>query len=123
MAADKLNGARKYVVSKTLAKADWENSTLIKNDAMKEIAGLKEQKGPEIQVHGSGGLIQSLQKNNLIDECHVWIFPVALGTGKRLFGDGTIPSAFKLWTARHRRRVSSSLVMRETEVPRPVPSR
>lgn len=96
MAADKLNGARKYVVSNTLAKADWENSTLIKNDAMKEIARLKEQKGPEIQIHGSSDLIQSLLKNDLIDEFHVWIFPVALGTGKRLFGNGTIPSAFKL---------------------------
>lgn len=96
MAADKLNGAKKYVVSKTLVKADWENSTLIKNDAMKGIARLKEQKGPEIQIHGSSDLIQSLLKNDLIDEFHVWIFPVALSTGKRLFGNGTIPSAFRL---------------------------
>src|SRR3989304_222413 len=72
MAADRLNGARKYVVSKTLSKADWENSTLIKDDALKAIATLKEQNGPEIQVHGSSDLIQSLLRGDLIDQFHVW---------------------------------------------------
>jgi len=96
MAADKLNSARKYVVSKTLAKADWENSTLIKDDAVKEIMELKKQDGPEIQVHGSGNLIQTLLKNDLIDEFRVWTFPLTIGTGKRLFGEGTIPVGLKL---------------------------
>jgi len=96
MAADKLNGARKYVVSKTLSKADWENSTLIKKNAVKEIATLKERNGPEIQVHGSSDLIQSLLRDDLIDEFHVWIFPVTVGAGKRLFGKGTVPAGFKL---------------------------
>jgi len=96
MAADRLNGARKYVVSKTLSKADWENSTLIKKNAVKEIATLKERNGPEIQVHGSSDLIQSLLRDDLIDEFHVWIFPVTVGAGKRLFGKGTVPAGFKL---------------------------
>lgn len=96
MAADKLNSARKYVVSKTLAKADWENSTLIKGDVVKEIIELKKQNGPEIQVHGSGNLIQTLLKNDLIDEFRVWIFPLTIGAGKRLFGEGAIPAALKL---------------------------
>jgi dihydrofolate reductase len=95
MAADKLNGARKYVVSKTLAKADWENSTLITGEAAKEIRGLKKQDGPQIQVHGSADLIQMLLKHDLIDEFHVWTFPLTVGGGKRLFGEGTMPAAFK----------------------------
>lgn len=96
LAADKLNSARKYVVSKTLSRADWENSTLIKRDAAKEIAALKEQDGPEIQIHGSSDLIQSLLRDDLIDEFRVWIFPVTVGGGKRLFGRGTVPVGFKL---------------------------
>ena len=96
MVADRLNSARKYVVSKTLAKADWENSMLIKDDAVKEIMELKKQDGPEIQVHGSGNLIQTLLKNDLIDEFRVWTFPLTIGTGKRLFDEGTIPVGLKL---------------------------
>ena len=95
-AADKLNGARKYVVSRTLKSADWENSTLVKGDVVKEIARLKEQDGPEIQVHGSGNLIQTLLRNGLIDEMNLWIFPLTLGGGKRLFADGTVPEGLKL---------------------------
>jgi dihydrofolate reductase len=95
MAAGKLNGARKYVVSKTLAKADWENSKLITGEVAKEISRLKEQDGPEIQVHGSSDLIQTLLKHDFIDEFHVWIFPLTVGGGKRLFGEGTMPAAFK----------------------------
>jgi dihydrofolate reductase len=96
MIADKLNNARKYVVSKTLTKADWENSTLIIGDVVKEIIELKKQDGPEIQVHGSGNLIQTLLKNGLIDEFHVWTFPLTIGTGKQLFGGGTLPAGLKL---------------------------
>lgn len=96
MAADKLNSARKYVVSRTLAKADWENSTLITGDAVKEIIDLKRGNGPEIQVHGSSNLIQTLLQHDLIDEFRVWTFPLTIGSGKRLFGEGTIPAGLKL---------------------------
>jgi len=94
--ADDLNNAKKYVVSRTLDKVDWKNSTLIKGDVVKEINRLKGLDGPELQVHGSSNLIQTLLKHNLIDELYLKIFPVAVGNGKRLFGEGTNPSNFKL---------------------------
>ena len=94
--ADNLNNAKKYVVSRTLDKVDWENSSLIKGDVVKEITKLKEMDGPELQVHGSSNLIQTLLKHNLVDELHLKIFPVAIGNGKRLFGEGINPSGFKL---------------------------
>jgi len=75
---------------------EWNNSTLMKGDVAEYVAKLKRQDGPEIQVHGSPGLIQTLLQHDLIDEFRVWIFPLVLGTGKRLFGDGTIPVALKL---------------------------
>jgi len=98
--ADNLNNARKYVVSTMLDKLDWDNSTLIKGDVVKEITRLKGLDGPELQVHGSSNLIQTLLKHNLIDEMQLWIFPVAVGNGKRLFGEGTNPSDFKLLDSR-----------------------
>jgi dihydrofolate reductase len=94
--ADNLNNAKKYVVSRTLDRVEWNNSTLIKGDVVKEITRLKELDGPELQVHGSSNLIQTLLKHNLIDELRLWIFPVSIGNGKRLFGEGTIPSSFKV---------------------------
>lgn len=94
--AAKLNNAKKYVASKTLAKVDWENSEIIKGDVGKEVKKLREQDGPEIQVHGSGNLIQTLLKHDLVDELWLKIFPITLGAGKRLFADGTIPTGFKL---------------------------
>jgi len=95
-AADSLNSAKKYVASRTLNTVEWQNSTLIKGDVGEEVAKLKGQDGPEIQVHGSGNLIQTLMKNDLIDEFGVWVFPVLLGAGKRLFADGTIPAGLRL---------------------------
>jgi dihydrofolate reductase len=94
--ADHLNGTRKHVASTTLDEVSWNNSTLIQGDVAEYVADLKRQHGPEIQVHGSPGLIQTLLENDLIDEFRVWIFPVTLGTGKRLFGDGAHPAALKL---------------------------
>ncbi len=94
--ADNLNHAKKYVVSRTLDQVDWNNSTLIKGDVVNEISKFKELSGPELQVSGSSNLIQTLLKNNLIDELHLWIFPVALGNGKRFFGEHIDPSNFKL---------------------------
>jgi dihydrofolate reductase len=93
--ADALNSARKHVASTTLRSVDWSNSTLIKGDVKEYVANLKKQSGPEIQVHGSGQLIQTLLQHDLVDEFHLLIFPIVLGSGKRLFAEGTIPAAFK----------------------------
>lgn len=95
--AAKLNNAKKYVASKTTTKLDWQNSELIKGDVAKEIRRIKEQDGSEIQVHGSGELIQTLLKHDLVDELWLKIFPVTLGIGKRLFAGGAIPAGFKLF--------------------------
>jgi dihydrofolate reductase len=94
--AEQLNSTRKHVASTTLDSVDWSNSTLIEGDVADYVRKLKEQDGPEIQVHGSPGLIQTLLRNDLIDELRTWIFPLVLGGGKRLFGEGTIPGALKL---------------------------
>lgn len=94
--ATKLNNVRKYVVSRTLNRAEWNNSSLISQDAAAHVARLKEESGGDIQVAGSGNLIQTLLKHDLADEFRLWIFPVMVGSGKRLFGDGTIPGALRL---------------------------
>ena len=91
-----INQAKKYVASKTLKKIDWNNSELIKGDVANEVEKLKEEVGPDIQIHGGGHLIQTLLKHDLIDEFWLKTFPVILGRGKRLFTDATIPVAFKL---------------------------
>ena len=91
-----LNGATKYVVSKTLTKPGWGPSVVVSGDVVREIRQLKDGDGPDFQVHGSGNLIQTLLKNDLVDELWLKIFPITLGPGKRLFADGTIPAAFKL---------------------------
>jgi dihydrofolate reductase len=91
--ADRLNSTRKYVVSRTLGAPEWNNTTVIRADA---IAELKRVDGPEIQVHGSPGLIQTLLEQDLIDEYRLWIFPLVIGTGKRLFGEGAIPIGLRL---------------------------
>jgi dihydrofolate reductase len=94
--ADQLNGTRKHVASTTLDRVDWNNSTLIRGDVADYVRELKSQDGPEVQVHGSPGLIQTLLEHDLIDEYRLWIFPVVIGTGKRFFGGGTIPAGLKL---------------------------
>ena len=91
-----INNATKYVASNTLSKHDWSKSVFLKGDVAEEIKKLKEQDGPELQVHGSANLIQTLLKHDLIDEFWLKIFPVTLGPGKRLFDQGTIPAAFTL---------------------------
>jgi dihydrofolate reductase len=94
--AAELNRATKYVASRTLQTLEWENSTLLEGDIGEAVARLKEEDGPELQVHGSSDLIQTLLRHGLIDEFRVWIFPVVLGAGKRLFGEGAPPAALKL---------------------------
>jgi dihydrofolate reductase len=91
-----INNAKKYVASARPIKLDWTHSELIKGDVAKEVKKLKGQDGPEIQVHGSGNLIQTLLKHDLVDELWLKILPVTLGRGKRLFGEGAIPAGFKL---------------------------
>jgi dihydrofolate reductase len=95
-AADPLNRARKYVVTRTLTSADWENTTLIRGDVPEEVEKLKRQEGPEIQVHGSSNLIQTLLRHDLVDEMRLWTFPLVLGAGKRIFADGASPAGLSL---------------------------
>jgi dihydrofolate reductase len=94
--ASVLNTRPKYVASRTLNKLEWRNSSLLEGDVAEAVSRLKAQDGDEIQVHGSGNLIQTLLKNDLIDTLRIWQFPVVIGTGKRLFGEGTIPGSFQL---------------------------
>ncbi len=94
--ADQLNSTRKHVAPTTLESVEWNNSTLITGDVADYVTELKSQGGPEIQVHGSPGLIQTLLEHDLIDEYRLWVFPVVVGAGKRFFGDGTSPGAMKL---------------------------
>ena len=91
-----INRATKYVASNTLTQHEWQRSVFLKGSVPEEIRKLKGQDGPDIQVHGSGELIQTLMKHDLIDEFWLKIFPVTLGTGKRLFAQGTIPAAYTL---------------------------
>src|SRR3954453_6024627 len=83
--ADHLNSTRKHVASTTLERVEWSNSTLMAGDVADYVATLKRQDGPEGQVHGSPGLIQTPLEHDLIDEFRMWIFPVVIGTGKRFF--------------------------------------
>ena len=91
-----MNNSKKYVVTSTLDKLEWENSVCIAGDIKKEVSKLKEQEGPLLQIHGSGLLIQELIKHKLIDEFRLWTFPVVVGNGKRLFEQGTSLSHLKL---------------------------
>jgi dihydrofolate reductase len=94
--ATALNTRPKFVASRTLDKVNWNNSRLLEGDVAEEVAKLKAQEGGEIQVHGSGNLLQTLLKHNLIDTLRIWQFPVVIGAGKRLFGEGTVPGSFRL---------------------------
>ena len=94
--AELLNSATKYVASTTLDSVDWTNSQLLEGDVPTAVAQLKEEDGPELQVHGSANFIQTLLEHDLVDEFRLMIFPVVVGKGKRLFGDGTVPGGLKL---------------------------
>jgi dihydrofolate reductase len=90
------NAATKYVASRSRPTLEWANSVLIDGDAADGLAALKKEDGPELQVHGSGDLIQTLLRHKLVDVFRLWVFPVVVGSGKRLFGDGAIPAGLKL---------------------------
>jgi dihydrofolate reductase len=94
--AKPLNDATKYVVSRSRPSLDWNESILIEGDAAEGIELLKHADGPELQVHGSGNLAQTLLRHGLVDEFRLWVFPLVLGSGKRLFADGTIPAGLRL---------------------------
>ncbi|MBE7550072.1 MAG: dihydrofolate reductase [Anaerolineales bacterium] len=91
-----INSATKYVVSSTRTNSLWDNTVFIKDNVVEAIRRLKQQDGPDLQVHGSGNLIQTLLAHDLVDEFWLKIFPVTLGTGKRLFDKGTIPASYTL---------------------------
>ena len=95
-AAELLNSVTKHVASTTRRELEWENSKLIEGEVPEGVRALKEQDGPELQVHGSANLIQTLLEHGLIDELRLWIFPLVLGTGKRLFDGGTVPDGLEL---------------------------
>ena len=95
-----INRAKKYVVSHRPVNLDWKTTVPISGDVAGKISQLKKDDGPEIQVHGSGNLIQTLLKNDLVDEFWLKTFPVALGSGKRLFAEGTMPAGFTLKESR-----------------------
>ena len=111
--AEEMNNATKYVASRSRPTLEWNNTVLIEGDAAEGIAALKEEDGPELQVHGSANLIQTLIRHNLIDRYHLLIFPVVIGSGKRLFADGAIPTGLKLIDS----KVSSTGVMIGTYEP------
>jgi len=108
-----LNAAKKHVASRTLTALHWNNSTLLQGDVVSAITTLKTQPGLDLQVIGSGNLIQTLQAASLVDEYNVWTFPVVLGHGKRLFGEAARPSALRLV----RSRLATTGVVMSTYVP------
>lgn len=91
-----INSATKYVVSRTRSDALWDNTVFIKDDVEEGLRNLKQQDGPDLQVYGSTRLLQTLFRHDLVDELWLKIFPLTLGAGKRLFGEGSIPAAFRL---------------------------
>jgi dihydrofolate reductase len=94
--AEPLNKATKYVASTTLKELEWENSKLIEGKVPEGVRALKQEDGPELQVHGSANLIQTLLEHALIDEFRLWVFPLVLGKGKRLFDGGTVPAGLEV---------------------------
>ncbi|MBI4978606.1 MAG: dihydrofolate reductase family protein [Spirochaetes bacterium] len=94
--AERFNGTKKYVVAHAPMTLSWQNSVQISGDVVERITMLKRGPGPDLWVHGSGNLIQTLLEHHLIDRMHIWTFPVTTGIGKRLFMDGTQAEGLKL---------------------------
>lgn len=92
----RINQATKYVASRTMTSHTWQTSVFLNGDVAEEVAEIKQQQGPDLHVWGSSNLLQTLLKHDLVDEFWLMIFPVTVGSGKRLFGEGTIPAAFKV---------------------------
>ncbi|MGW3348335.1 dihydrofolate reductase family protein [Nonomuraea rubra] len=98
--ATSLNNLPKYVVSTTLDRAGWHNTTVIRTDVLKQVAELRERPGRELQIHGSGALARTLLDHGMIDELRLWTYPVVLGSGKRLFEPGRTATAMRLVESR-----------------------
>jgi dihydrofolate reductase len=98
--ADKFNSMPKYVVSSTLENPEWNNTTVLSGDAVEEVRRLKQELNGDIYVHGSRQLAQTLMENDLVDELHLMVFPVVLGTGKRLFGETSDKKPLRLVESR-----------------------
>ena len=111
--AKPFNATKKHVVSHESFEPSWDNSICITGDVVAQIRKLKKEDGPELRVWGSGNLIQTLLKHHLIDRMHLWIYPLTIGNGKRLFADGTQAEAFKLVES----KISSSGVILATYEP------
>jgi dihydrofolate reductase len=94
--AEKFNSTKKYVVSEKPFEPAWNNSVCLSGDVVEQIKKLKEQNAPDLWVHGSGNLIQTLLKHHLIDRMHIWTFPLTVASGKRLFSDGTQAMEYKM---------------------------
>jgi dihydrofolate reductase len=108
------NDATKYVASRSRPDLEaWSNSVLLEGDAAGALAARKREDGPELQVHGSANLIQTLLRHNLVDEFRLWVFPLVIGSGKRLFADGTVPAGLRLTDS----KVSSTGVVMGTWQP------
>lgn len=95
-----VNAATKYVASNTLTSHEWQPSVFLGGDIAEKVRQIKQQPGPDLHVYGSANLLQTLLKNDLVDALWLKIYPITLGTGKRLFADGTIPAAFKATESR-----------------------
>jgi dihydrofolate reductase len=91
-----VNTGTKYVASNTLTSHEWKPSVFLNGDIAEKISTMKQQEGPDLHVYGSSNLVQTLLRHDLVDALWLKIFPITLGRGKRLFGDGTIPAAFKV---------------------------
>ncbi len=91
-----VNTATKYVASNTMTSSKWQPSVFLNGDIVEKVAKIKQQEGPDLNVWGSGSLLQTLIKHDLVDMFWLMVYPITLGAGKRLFADGTVPSAFTL---------------------------
>ncbi len=91
-----VNTATKYVASNTMTSHEWQPSVFLNGDVAKQVAELKQGPGPDLHIWGSGNLLQTLMKHDLVDNFWLMIYPITLGEGKRLFAEGTIPAAFKV---------------------------
>jgi dihydrofolate reductase len=112
-----LNNLPKHIISRTLRSPQWANSSVLDGDVVAAVKALKDQPGRELQVHGSAQLVQTLNHHNLVDEYRLLVAPVVLGTGKRLFGDGTVPTAFQTVENRTTSTGAVALTLRPTGTP------
>jgi dihydrofolate reductase len=116
--ASRLNGLPKHVASRTLTDPAWPGTSVVDGDVVAFVRELKSRPGGEIQVHGSGALLQTLIAHDLVDEYRLWLYPVVLGKGRRLFPDGVAPKGFEHVETRHTAAGVNVLVLRPAGKPR-----